>query len=167
MKPMQVAYASEMPKTPSYTGPRFQRRQHWINILVGENGGPKAVGAIVDTPATYITAMCRGSRGVGDEIADRLERRFDKPNGWLDRPMDASSEERVVDGKLDLSAALMLIGASIEAAPEGEAKTSACAMLNSYLQRPSANADMVPLILKRLSGELEPAAPLPSRQKRA
>lgn len=68
---------------------------HWLKVLVKEQGGPKNVGQAVGTPDTHITAMAKGNRGIGDEMADRLERRFGKENGWMDRPTDA--EEKVIE----------------------------------------------------------------------
>lgn len=70
-----------------YTGPRVQRRLHWLKVLVAEGGGPTSVGAAVGTPPSHISAMTAGRRGVGDALADSLESAFGRPNGWMDRPI--------------------------------------------------------------------------------
>ena len=83
---MQLAYAPGMSKE-KYTGPRVQRRLHWLKVLVAEGGGPTSVGAAVGTPPSHISAMTAGRRGVGDALADSLESAFGRPNGWMDRPI--------------------------------------------------------------------------------
>lgn len=83
---MQLAYAPSMSKE-KYTGPRVQRRLHWLKVLVAEGGGPTSVGAAVGTPPSHISAMTAGRRGVGDALADSLESAFGRPNGWMDRPI--------------------------------------------------------------------------------
>lgn len=90
---MQVAYARKVPKE-KYQGPRLARRQHWLKVLVSEHGGPAKVGAEIATPPSHVSAMIAGTRGVGDALADRIEEAFDKPNGWLDQPIEVRSGEK-------------------------------------------------------------------------
>lgn len=90
---MQPAYAQRVAKA-AYQGPRFQRRVYWLQQLVREHGGPKIVGEALGTPASHITAMTKGNRGVGDELADRLERVYHLDNGWLDQPMPGDRVSR-------------------------------------------------------------------------
>lgn len=148
---MQVAYAPKVPKK-KYDGPRLARRQHWLSALVSAQGGPARVGLDLDTPASHISAMTSGKRGVGDEMADRIESVFNKPNGWLDRPTDSESDQRVAP-TATLDQAIELLGRAIESAPDKDAKASACEMLALFIKDPAANSDMVPLIVKRLLGE--------------
>lgn len=149
---MQVAYPALMAKPPAYTGPRFQRRKHWLGVLVAEHGGPKAVAAVIESVDTYITAMCKGKRGVGDEIADRLERKFGKPEGWLDRPLSDMAEKQptsALPAMPDLREQLAAAAASL---PQ-DVRESTGDMLRSYLANPTANEDLLPIITRRLSGE--------------
>lgn len=147
---MQVAYASRVPKK-KYEGPRLRRRQHWLKVLVDESGGPGRVGLEIDTPASHISAMTSGSRGVGDDLADRIEAAYRKPNGWLDRPLDAGYVAAPTPTP-DLRTSIETLGAAIASASDTSSRDAACEMLVSYIKNPEANADMVPLILKRLLG---------------
>lgn len=40
------------------------------------------------TSRTYLAAMKKGERGVGDKLAARIEMRFGKPEGWMDRSFE-------------------------------------------------------------------------------
>lgn len=77
---MQVAYPARM----AYDSPRQVRRRENLRRLLDENGGQAQVAREVDTPKSHFSAILAGRRGVGDELADKLERHFSKPPGWLD-----------------------------------------------------------------------------------
>lgn len=77
---MQAAYSRGM----AYDSPRQVRRRENLRRLVEENGGQAQVAREVDTPKSHLSAILAGRRGVGDELADKLERHFDKPPGWMD-----------------------------------------------------------------------------------
>lgn len=65
-------------------------------LLVKECGGNQAeLSRRVDTPATYINQIVKGTltrsgsrRGVGDELARKLETGMKKPVGWMDKSHD-------------------------------------------------------------------------------
>lgn len=81
---MQAAYACRMSddSTPSL---RRQRRQQKLNVLLKLKGGPTKVAADVGTPRSHLSAMSLGTRGVGDQIAAKLEAYYKLPSGWFDQ----------------------------------------------------------------------------------
>lgn len=77
---MQVAYPAVM----AYDSPRQVRRRENLQRLLDENGGAAQVAREVSTPKTHFSAILAGRRGLGDLLAQKLERHFDKPAGWID-----------------------------------------------------------------------------------
>lgn len=66
---------------------------------------------------------------------------------------DASGAQPAHDGALSINEeTLRALGAALEAA-DAATRKSAVDMLKTYLENPSGNADMLPLIARRLSGE--------------
>lgn len=55
-----------------------------LNELLGEFGGPKRLGEKAGTTDTHLTAMSKGRRNVGDELASKLEAATGKQHGWMD-----------------------------------------------------------------------------------
>lgn len=86
---MQAAYAVDMTKDRAYR----ENRRYWLERWVDEAGGPKRFAEEVGTVDTYVTALVKGRRNVGDELAERIERRMGKQPGDLDRdPPEADLE---------------------------------------------------------------------------
>ena len=87
---MQDAYSENMSEETAGTAPRPYRatRRERLRQLVVEAGGASELGRICDTPKSHISAMLSGSRNVGDELATKLEQVMDKPDGWMDTPID-------------------------------------------------------------------------------
>lgn len=79
---MQVAYPHEVVKERAY---RENRRQ-WLSVWADEAGGPKRLAELTDTVDTHITAILKGRRNVGDDLAEKLERKLGKPEGVMDFP---------------------------------------------------------------------------------
>lgn len=77
---MQGAYASPM----AYDSPRQLKRRENLRRLLVENGGQAQVALEVGTPKSHFSAILAGRRGLGDELASKLERHFEKPAGWMD-----------------------------------------------------------------------------------
>lgn len=50
-----------------------------------EAGSADALAARVETPKSHLSAIRHGARGLGDELAARMELEFDKPAGWMDQ----------------------------------------------------------------------------------
>lgn len=63
---------------------RRQTRQAALLTVIQEVGGQTELAAMIGTPKTHISAMASGKRGVGDELAARIERKTGKPAGWMD-----------------------------------------------------------------------------------
>lgn len=52
--------------------------------LAKEHGGLEGVGAKTDTPATYLSNIKNGIRGMGAKVARRIELKLKLPPGWMD-----------------------------------------------------------------------------------
>lgn len=79
---MQVAYAQIMERTSLR---RARRHAKLIEIVREYEGGATALAARIGTPKSHISAMQAGRRGVGDDLAERIEAAAGKPPGWMDR----------------------------------------------------------------------------------
>jgi hypothetical protein len=67
---MQVAYACRMGKDRPYR----ENRRLWLAEVVKDLGGPAKAAAHLESVDTYLTALINGNRGVGDELAGRIEK---------------------------------------------------------------------------------------------
>lgn len=85
---MQHAYPCGM----AISSLRHLRRRSNLEALVKEFGGASALALHIGTPKTHISALLAGSRGIGDQLAAKLERKCEKPAGW----MDEQHEEEVL-----------------------------------------------------------------------
>jgi len=83
---MQRAYACQM----AITSARHLTRQQRLKQLVAEVGGPTALSDLSGTPKTHISALSRGSRGIGDALAEKFALVCGKPANWMDTPVDPS-----------------------------------------------------------------------------
>lgn len=79
---MQGAYARRMSDKLSL---RRRRRQQKLLELLSEIGGPTQAALVTGTPRSHFSAMSAGTRGLGDELAAKLEKAYDKPEGWFDQ----------------------------------------------------------------------------------
>lgn len=86
---MQDAYSSEMapndaeqPDAP--VRPARAARRARLQDLLDEFGGPAAVARRTGTVASHLTACEKGRRGIGDDLATKLETGCNKPPGWMD-----------------------------------------------------------------------------------
>lgn len=77
---MQPAYAVQMAKDT----PRKARRRENLALLIQEIGSPTELSVLVGTPKSHISAIQAGNRGIGDELAAKLERITGKAPGWMD-----------------------------------------------------------------------------------
>lgn len=59
-------------------------RQQWMQHYQNQVGGPGALAAALDSTDTHITAMVKGRRNVGDDLADKLEETFSLLPGTID-----------------------------------------------------------------------------------
>jgi transcriptional regulator with XRE-family HTH domain len=92
------------------------------------------------------------------DTAAQIERATGYRASWL---VTGKGPKRVDDIepqlKWDVLTSLEVLGKSIEEVVDPGARSSAVAMLTTYINDPSGNLDVLPLIAKRLSGErMEP-----------
>ena len=90
---MQWAYAENM-QSPSL---RQRRRTAQLQRLVDLHTA-SVLAAYIGTPKSHISAILAGRRGVGDELAAKIERKYDMPPGALDSADDLvlSDAERAI-----------------------------------------------------------------------
>lgn len=86
---MQDAYSCEMVPNDSeqpdtLVRPARATRRRRLQDLLREFGGPAAVAAKTGTVASHLTACEKGRRGIGDDLATKLETGCDKGFGWMD-----------------------------------------------------------------------------------
>lgn len=83
---MQAAYASGV----KISSTRHLNRLRRLEELIAEAGSATALAMKIATPKSHISALQAGARGIGDTLAAKLERKFDKPAGWMDLPAGAA-----------------------------------------------------------------------------
>ena len=72
-----------------------------LELLVAEAGSAAALARLAGTSESYLSQIrnqlrtAKGTpRGVGDELAAKLEQAMGKPNGWMDESHQELMEER-------------------------------------------------------------------------
>jgi transcriptional regulator with XRE-family HTH domain len=78
---MQGAYAPAMEKE---SRPRQQRRRARLAALFRDVATAAEVAQEIGTPASYLSAILSGSRGLGDAVAAKIERAYELGEGWFD-----------------------------------------------------------------------------------
>jgi plasmid maintenance system antidote protein VapI len=77
--------------------PRRKIRRLKLQELVNECHGQAEFARLYGTPKSHISSLLAGKRGIGDDLASKLERQFDKPEGWFDGlvglPNDCQGQE--------------------------------------------------------------------------
>lgn len=69
----------------SFDSPRQTRRREKLRLLLGsDQGAQAALAREIGTPKSHLSAILAGRRGIGDALAAKIERHFEKPAGWLD-----------------------------------------------------------------------------------
>lgn len=93
---MQVAYPLNMEKSLS---PRRERRRTKLIQLLQENGGASNVARLTGTQKSYFSSLVRDEnpRGLGDDLAARLEQQFGKPVGWFDMPPESAMNDNLTE----------------------------------------------------------------------
>ncbi|MBT2322549.1 helix-turn-helix transcriptional regulator [Variovorax paradoxus] len=96
------------------------------------------------------------------ETAAQLERATGYRAAWIVTGKGPKMVSEAPAPEISLDDALQVLGIAIEAVTDASARASAFSMLTAYMSDPAGNIDMVPLIVKRLSGEAgthEPKVP--------
>jgi hypothetical protein len=65
--------------------PRQNQRRARLQQLVEEAGQAADLSRLSGTPNTHISAILAGRRGIGDQLAAKLESVMGKPAGWMDQ----------------------------------------------------------------------------------
>ena len=75
------------------TRKREEARLRNLELLVAEAGSAVKLARLANTSASYLSQIRRrlltatgSSRGIGDRLAQKLERAMGKPHGWMDEP---------------------------------------------------------------------------------
>jgi hypothetical protein len=90
---MQLAYAFCMEiERLEGESPRHFRRRVNLRLLVG-TGSKADFAALVGTPKSHLSNLLSGARGIGDELAAKIESTNELPAGWLDEPHTASPSD--------------------------------------------------------------------------
>ena len=107
---MQVAYIKKMEIIDS---PRKIRRKERLIALLAMHGGATQVAIESGTPKSHISAMIKGSRGIGDKLAAKLEALYGKEPGWFDLPPSTTSnrlkiqvEDEIIVNQFDTGGAM-------------------------------------------------------------
>jgi hypothetical protein len=95
--------------------PRQNLRRAQLQKLIEEAGHAADLSRISGTPKTHISAILAGRRGIGDQLAAKLESVMGKPAGWMDQA---------------------------DAAPPGYPTGSAATVLHAREPAPQADADL-------------------------
>ena len=69
-----------------------------LELLVAEAGSAAELARLAHTSESYLSQVRRQlptpkgtPRGIGDELAEKLERALGKPNGWMDEPHEVAT----------------------------------------------------------------------------
>ena len=81
-----------------------EERRANLLLLVKELGSLKALGERTETPAAYLSQIKNRSneRGMGDEIARRIETKLGRPKGWMDTLHEVTGPDARRVGKAPL-----------------------------------------------------------------
>ena len=71
--------------------PRQNLRRAQLQKLIEEAGHAADLSRISGTPKTHLSAILAGRRGIGDQLAAKLEHVMGKPAGWMDQMAGAAA----------------------------------------------------------------------------
>lgn len=87
-----------------------------LDRLVETFPSAEAFARAIETHRVYLSDLLRGMRGMGDELARRIEAKCDKPHGWMDQNHEpappkvseppALYDERLTEEELEVVRAL-------------------------------------------------------------
>lgn len=108
-------------------------RQQWMQHYQNAVGGPGALAAALDSTDTHITAMVKGRRNVGDDLADKLELTFNLSPGTIDArdPSGLSASQKVGEAPAQPSAPTL--AQALEVVMDAMAQSTAKAELKQLL----------------------------------
>lgn len=59
-----------------------------LDLLIDEVGTMKELAELAESDPNYLSTLKNGHRGIGDDLARRLETACKKPHGWMDHIHD-------------------------------------------------------------------------------
>jgi hypothetical protein len=71
--------------TATMDSPRQNQRRAQLRRLIEEAGQAADLARLSGTPKTHLSAILAGRRGIGDQLAAKLESVMGKPAGWMDQ----------------------------------------------------------------------------------
>jgi len=153
--------------------PRQNLRRAQLQKLIEEAGHAADLSRISGTPKTHISAILAGRRGIGDQLAAKLESVMGKPAGWMDQagaaapgyPAVATSTATVLQAEEpapqpEAALALALETLARAAARVGPVERRQVAALLSLLaEEPAARRETCAALMRLLAPAASPAAP--------
>lgn len=79
---MQVAYPANVKKE---SRRQKRRREKLAELLLKTPGSAADLAKAIGTPPQYLSAILAGRRSMGDDLAEKIEAHYTKPDGWFDQ----------------------------------------------------------------------------------
>ena len=153
--------------------PRQNQRRAQLQKLIEEAGHAADLSRLSGTPKTHLSAILAGRRGIGDQLAAKLEAVMGKPAGWMDQAAaptypPATATATVLKASEPAPPAHNALADALEtvarmASRLGPVERRQVAALLSLLAEEPASAEATCAALIRL---LQPAAATPSAPRR-
>jgi hypothetical protein len=155
--------------------PRQNQRRAQLQKLIEEAGHAADLSRLSGTPKTHLSAILAGRRGIGDQLAAKLEAVMGKPAGWMDQAAIAVTGYPAAAGEVTVLRAREPAPAAPDALADalktvaraasrlGTVERRQVAALLSLLAEEPASAEATCAALIRL---LQPAAATPSAPHR-
>lgn len=141
-------------------------RQQWMHHYQNQVGGPGALAQALDSTDTHISAMVKGRRNVGDELADKLENTFNLPLGTIDSrdpsglipDFSAGVQQQATP---TLSQALAVLAGALSSVPV-EKRQALLGVLATYASNPVAESNSLAYLQSELAKTEVPKGVHPS-----
>ena len=157
---MQVAYADVMEEV---RRPYRINRQLWLEHWLQKKGGPKKVAELLDSVDTHLTAMAKGRRNVGDELATKMEEAFGLDPGDMDRAPPGPIQKSAQTGKINAGDVVDFLAERLIALEE-DARTEIAKRVNVLATTPDSAMGKQAL-LKSLIGRTDLGGAIPGEEK--
>ena len=135
---------------------RMKELEDQFGLTVGEIA--KLCGVTSSAVSQWFGTKGKASNEIGSvRAAVMLERRTGWSALWIaygEGPKIVMPTGKVASGPLCMPEVIAGLGAAIQGIEEPKARQAATGMLRDYIDDPEANADMIPLIARRLAGEI-------------
>jgi hypothetical protein len=133
-------------------------RRDNLALLVDEFKSASGLAEHVGTPKSHISALLAGARGIGDTLANKLERKCEKPPGWMDDSHPGSTvddraeaTENAASGTVRLESALAVVAAALKSIPLGQ-RDAVSRQLGLLALAPDSQ-DLLTTLVRAIRGE--------------